>query len=412
MTYIPLFSGFSFGCFTNQGKLFPPDPKGAMRAEFLPFSRPCIGEAEIAAVAEVLRSGWITTGERCARFERRFAECVGCREAIALSSATAGMHLALAAAGVGPGDEVITPSLTWVSTVNLIVLSGARPVFADVDRDTLMVTAETVAPLIGPRTRLIIPVHYAGAPADMAPLRELAAERGVGLVEDAAHALGTAYRGEAVGRRGTAIFSFHPIKNITTAEGGMFCTDDPQLAGAVRRLKFHGLGVDAYDRKVQGRAPQAEVLSPGYKYNLPDVLAVLGLGQLERLEAFNRRRRELAARYHEKLACVEEVRPLALPDYPHTHSWHLFVVRLDIERAGMDRLAFMEALKARNIGSGLHFLAVHRHKYYREHLPAEPGSLPETEYNSERILSLPLFPDMRESDVDDVVAAIKAVLAS
>jgi UDP-4-amino-4-deoxy-L-arabinose-oxoglutarate aminotransferase len=383
-----------------------------MRAEFLPFSRPCIGEAEIAAVGDVLRSGWITTGEKCARFERRFADTVGCREAIALSSATAGMHLALTAAGVGPGDEVITPSLTWVSTVNLITLSGARPVFADVDRDTLMVTADTVAPLVGPRTRLIIPVHYAGAPADMAPLRQLAAEHGVGIIEDAAHALGTAYRGEPVGKQGTAIFSFHPIKNITTAEGGMFCTDDPQLAETVRRLKFHGLGVDAYDRRVQGRAPQAEVLSPGYKYNLPDVLAVLGLGQLERLEAFNRRRRELARYYLEKLASVGEIQPLAVPGYPHVHAWHLFVVRLDIERSGMDRLAFMAALKKRNIGTGLHFLAAHRQKYYREHLPVEPGSLPATEYNSERILSLPLFPDMRPADVDDVIEAIRDVLAA
>jgi UDP-4-amino-4-deoxy-L-arabinose-oxoglutarate aminotransferase len=301
--------------------------------------------------------------------------------------------------------------MTWVSTVNLITLSGARPVFADVDRDTLMVTADTVAPLMGERTRLIVPVHFAGAPADMAPLRQLTADSGVALIEDAAHALGSACRGEPVGRQGTAVFSFHPIKNITTAEGGMFCTDDPQLAEAVRRLKFHGLGVDAYDRNVQGRAPQAEVLSPGYKYNLPDVLAALGLGQLEQLEVFNRRRRELALRYLEKLASVEEIRPLAVPDYPHTHAWHLFVVRLDIQRAGMGRAAFMGALKKRNIGTGLHFRAVHGQKYYRETQPAAPGSLPDTEYNSERILSLPLFPDMRPGDVDDVIAAVKDVLA-
>ena len=258
-----------------------------MRAEFLPFSRPSISEADIAAVVEVLRSGWVTTGAKCAQFEQCFARAIGCREAIALSSATAGMHLALAAAGIGPGDEVITPSMTWVSTVNLITMSGARPVFADVDRDTLMVTADTVAPLIGDRTRLVVPVHYAGAPVDMAPLRQVAADSGAAIIEDAAHAVGSAYRTEPVGRRGTAIFSFHPIKNITTAEGGMFCTDDPQLGSAIRRLKFHGLGVDAYDRKVQGRSPQAEVLSPGYKYNLPDMLAALGLGQLAHLEIFH-----------------------------------------------------------------------------------------------------------------------------
>lgn len=381
-----------------------------MRREFLPFSRPSVSEEEVAAVAEVLRSGWITTGPRCAELEERFAGRVGCAGAVAVSSATAGMHLLLRAVGVGPGDEVVTPSLTWVSTVNLIVLAGARPVFADVDREILMIGAESVGKVLTERTRLILPVHYAGAPADLDPLRKLAAGHGIPLVEDAAHAAGTEYRGRPVGAEGTAVFSFHPIKNMTTGEGGMVTSDDPALLERVRRLRFHGLGVDAYDRKTQGRAPQAEVQEPGYKYNLPDILAALGLGQLARLDELNARREALARRYREELEGIEAILPLALPPYPGRHSWHLFVVRLDTERAGISRDGLMEALKKRNIGTGIHFRAAHTHRYYRETLGLPAGALPHTEWNSERILSLPLFPDMTEGDVDDVVQALREIL--
>jgi len=383
-----------------------------MRDSFLPFSRPSITETEIAAVADVLRSGWITTGPKNAELEERFFAYTGCAHAVCVSSATAGMHIVLKALDIGPGDEVITPSMTWVSTVNLIMLAGAMPVFADVDRDTLMVTAETVAEKITPRTRLIIPVHFAGAPAAMTPIRELAAQRGnLAIVEDAAHAMGTEYDGVPIGRQGTSIFSFHPIKNITTGEGGMIGTDDAELAARLRRLKFHGLGVDAFDRQTQGRAPQAEVIEPGYKYNLPDILAVIGIGQLERLEAMNARRAMLAAYYRERLRDIPEIRPLAIPDYPMKHAWHLFIVRLDTHRPDMDRDRFMADLKARNIGTGLHFRAAHLQKFYREAFPEQVGGLPDTEWNSQRICSLPLFPDMTRDDVDDVVDAIKEVLA-
>jgi UDP-4-amino-4-deoxy-L-arabinose-oxoglutarate aminotransferase len=382
-----------------------------MRETFLPFSKPSISESEIAAVAEVLRSGWITTGPKAAEFETAFGRYCNAQDAVALSSATGGMHLLLAALGIGPGDEVITPSMTWVSTVNLITLAGATPVFADIDRNTLMVSAETVAPLITRRTRLIVPVHFAGAPVDMGALRQLAADQNIRLVEDAAHAAGTEYNGEKIGRTGTAIFSFHPIKNMTCGEGGMFCSDDPVLMEKIRRLKFHGLGVDAYDRTQQGRSPQAEVLAPGFKYNLTDIAAVLGLGQLKRLDAFIEKRRELASHYHTLLADVDEILPLAQPVYPSRHAWHLFIVRLDTNRAGMDRDTFMAELKKRNVGTGLHFRAAHMQRYYRETLKLPKGALPETEWNSNRICSLPLFPDMTMSDVDDVVSAIKEVLS-
>lgn len=381
-----------------------------MRTDFLPFSRPSIAEEDIAAVVEVLRSGWITTGLKAAQFEQKFCEYVGCRGAVALMSATAGMHLALKALGIGPGDEVITPSMTWVSTANLIVLAGATPVFADVDRDTLMVSSESVQSCLTARTRAIIPVHFAGAPADIGPLRPLAAAGGIALIEDAAHALGTHYHGRHVGSSGTAIFSFHPIKNITTGEGGMFCSDDEGLLERIRRLKFHGLGVDAYDRQTQGRSPQAEVLEPGYKYNMTDIAAALGLRQLARVDAINARRAELATLYRERLSDIEELIPLGDPPYPMKHAWHLFIVRVDIEKIGFSRDEFMKKLKHRNIGTGLHFRAVHLQKYYRETLGMRPGMLPNTEWNSDRICSLPLFPDMTSDDVDDVVHAVKDVL--
>jgi len=241
-------------------------------------------------------------------------------------------------------------------------------------------------------------------------LRELASEKNIFLAEDAAHALGTEYKGEKIGRRGTAIFSFHPIKNITTGEGGMFCSDDEKLTERIRRLKFHGLGVDAYDRDTQGRSPQAEVLEPGYKYNMTDIAAVLGIKQLERLDAFNRRRTELAMRYRQRLSGIAEILPLSDPPYHVKHSWHLFIVRLDTEKAGMTRETFMKELKQRNIGTGIHFLAAHVQKYYRERLGIKAGMLPDTEWNSERICSLPLFPEMRDRDADDVAEAVRDVL--
>lgn len=381
-----------------------------MRSKFLPFSRPSISKEDIAAVTEVLHSGWITTGPKTAEFEQAFCKYVGCDGAVALSSATGGMHITLKALGIGPGDEVVTPSMTWVSMINLIVLAGAKPVFADVERDTLLVSPEAIGNCISDRTRLIVPVHFAGAAVDIAPIRAAARRRNIPLIEDAAHGLGAYYGGEHVGKSGTAIFSFHPIKNITTGEGGMFCSDDNELLDHIRRLKFHGLGVDAYDRNTQGRSPQAEVLEPGYKYNMPDIAAALGLSQLARLDEFNQKRARLAKRYKKRLAEIDEILPLSEPTYKIKHAWHLFIVRLDIEKTGIGRDEFMEELKKRNIGTGLHFRAVHLQKYYTKEMGMQRGMLPNTEWNSDRICSLPLFPDMTEADVDDVIDAIKEVL--
>ncbi len=381
-----------------------------MRNSFLPFSKPLISEEGINSVVETLRSGWITTGPKTAAFESKFSEYTGATHSVALASATAGMHVLLKALDIGPGDEVITPSMTWVSTVNLIVLAGATPVFADIDKNTLMVMPEAVERSITSKTKLIIPVHFAGAPADMQPIRKIAEKNNLLLAEDAAHAMGTVYQGEKIGAKGTAIFSFHPIKNITTGEGGMFCSDDPVLIERIKRLKFHGLGVDAYDRDTHGRSPQAEVMEPGYKYNMTDIAAALGISQLAMIDAFNQERRQLALLYRELLGEIDEVMPLSDPAYEFSHAWHLFIIRLDIEKAGMSRDAFMQELKLRNIGTGLHFRAAHMQRYYRETMNIRPGVLPNTEWNSDRICSLPLFPGMTDGDVRDVVDAIKDVL--
>jgi UDP-4-amino-4-deoxy-L-arabinose-oxoglutarate aminotransferase len=377
---------------------------------FLPFSAPDISEDEIQAVAEVLRSGWITTGAQANALEEEFGAYCGGAHSIAVASATGGMQVVLRALDIGPGDEVITPSLTWVSTINLIVLCGARPVFVDVDRNTLMLSPEAAAAAITASTRAIIPVHYAGAPIDVEGFRALSIKTGIPVIEDAAHAAGTRYRDAPVGASGTAIFSFHPIKNMTTGEGGMVVTDNEQLAERIRRLKFHGLGVDAFDRNSQGRKPQAETLEPGYKYNLTDIAASLGRGQLARLDGFNRRRTRLAEQYHQALAAIPGIEPLALPPWPHQHSWHLFIVRIIEETFGMDRDALMAGLQEKGIGSGLHFKAVHCQKYYREH-DFTAQALPNTEWNSQRICSLPLFPSMSDQDLARVVTAIRELKA-
>lgn len=378
-----------------------------MSQNFLPFSRPSMGDEEVAAVEQVLRSGWITTGPKNAELEQRFAARTGARHAVALSSATGAMHVTLLALGIGPGDEVITPSQTWVSTANMICLLGATPVFVDVDADTLMSDLASIEAAITLRTKAIIPVHYAGAAFDLDPLYALAERHGIRVIEDAAHAAGTRYKGREIGAQGTAIFSFHAIKNMTCAEGAMFVSDDQALADRVRMLKFHGLGVDAYDRMTHGRKPQAMVIEPGFKYNLADINAAIALVQLDRLDAINQQREKLAHAYLQRLQHLP-VQPLAVPQYDQQHAWHLFIVRIDEQRCGLDREAFMKGLQEQGIGTGIHFIATHMHTYYRKHFPQV--SLPATEWNSARLCSIPLFPDMTLDDVERVACAIEHTL--
>ncbi|ARU94833.1 UDP-4-amino-4-deoxy-L-arabinose aminotransferase [Tatumella citrea] len=377
--------------------------------DFLPFSRPALNEDDVSAIRDVLQSGWITTGPKNQALEAEFRQLTGASHAIAVSSATGGMHVALMALGIGPGDEVITPSLTWVSTANMIALLGAEPVMVDIDPNTLMVTPEAIEAAITARTKAIIPVHFAGAPADLDAICAVAEQHNIPVIEDAAHAAGCYYKGKHVGNQQTAIFSFHAIKNVTCAEGGMIVTNDEELANRIRTLKFHGLGVDAFDRETLGRKPQAEVITPGFKYNLTDIQAAIALNQLSRLPQINARREAIAQRYLRELADTPFL-PLEIPVWPHQHAWHLFVLRVDEQRCGLNRDQFMQQMKDRNIGTGMHFRAVHTQKYYRERYPSL--QLPATEWNSDRICSIPLFPDMTDADCSRVIAAIHEIAES
>ncbi|MCA8923658.1 MAG: aminotransferase class I/II-fold pyridoxal phosphate-dependent enzyme [Planctomycetes bacterium] len=383
------------------------------RTKPIPFSRPTIDELEIDEVVDSLRSGWITSGPKVERFEAMFRERLGVEHAVAVNSATAGLHLAIACLDLQPGDEVIVPTLTWASTANVVELCGGRTVFADVDPGTLCLDPEDARRRITPRTRAIVPVHYAGQPADLDPLRAMAQEHGLALIEDAAHALGTFYRGEEVGASGgVTVYSFHPIKNITTGEGGMIVLDDEALAERLRLLRFHGVSKNAWKRYSGGGRPRYEVVEPGYKYNMLDLQAALGIQQLKKLEAFNARRAELAERYGRLLAEVPEITPLARVDYPAVHCWHLYIVRLDLSAVTLDRDDFMQALGEEQVGTGLHFPPLHTQSFFREKYGYREGSLPHAEQAGEEIFSLPLYPLLTDEDQDDVVSAIKKVVAA
>ncbi len=377
-----------------------------IRKTFLPLNKPSICRTDIAAVTACLRSKWITTGPLCRNFEECFEKLTGARYAVSLSSATAGMHLIFNALGIGLGDEIITPSLTFASTVNMIALHGARPIFADVLPTTLNVNADDIEARITPRTRAIIPVHFAGAPADMDRILDIADRHRLTVIEDAAHAIGTRFRGIHAGGFGRiSIFSFHPIKNITTGEGGLITHNDEALETKLRHLRFHGIEREAWKRYGKGGNPEYDIESPGWKYNMTDIQAALGLAQFSRLGEFNRRRSHLVQIYREGLAGIEGIDTLAEPPYPHEHSHHLLVVMI----LGMERERFMQKLSDYNIGYGIHFPACHLLKYVRERFGVV--NLPETERAAARILSLPLFPDMTEGDVAYVCTAIREILA-
>jgi dTDP-4-amino-4,6-dideoxygalactose transaminase len=383
-----------------------------MCASQLPFSRPSLGDEEIEEVVDVLRSGWLTSGPRVKRFEEDLVAYTGAAHAVSVSSCTAGLHLALLAHGIGPGDSVVTSAMTWPATVNAIELVGARPLFADVDRGTLQITPESVEPVLTDATRAILPVHFGGQACDVDGLAKIAQRDGLVVIEDAAHALGTAYRARRVGAHGhTACFSFHPAKNMTSGEGGVVTTDDAALAEQLRLLRFHGVNRDAWARHGKASSARYEAVLPGFKYNLTDLQAAIGIHQLAKLDGFIERRTRLASLYLEALADVDAVKPLALAEHTSRHAWHLFVVTLDLERVTCDRDAFAARLGERGIGTGLHFTAVHLHRYYRERYGHREGDLPATEWASERVISLPLFPDMQDGDVARVCDAIRAVAA-
>ncbi|NLD81428.1 MAG: aminotransferase class I/II-fold pyridoxal phosphate-dependent enzyme [Smithella sp.] len=378
-----------------------------MRKDFLPFSRPSVGETEINGVISCLKSGWITTGALCKAFEDKFCQLTGAKQAVTFNSATAGMHLMLKSLKLEEGDEVITPSMTFASTVNMIALHNAKPVFVDIEYATLNINCDLIEDKITSKTRAIIPVHFAGIPVDMDKINRLARKYCLTVIEDAAHAVGTYYKGIHAGGFGhPAIFSFHPIKNITTGEGGMITLSNAGLEKKLRLMRFHGIERDAWKRYGKGGNPSYDIMEPGYKYNMPDLLAALGLAQMERWKEFNDRRKVLAELYLEGLKGLPKLDLPQVPEYEHTHAWHLFIVKVK----DYPRDAFMEKLADYNIGYGLHFPPAHALSYVRKKVGWAGRSLPETKRAAERIISLPLFPDMTEKDVHYVCRAVKEIL--
>ena len=362
-------------------------------------------------MVQVLRSGWITSGPWVQRFERDFASYVGAEHAIAVTSCTAALHLALLAHGIGPGDEVVTSAMTWPASANAVELVGARAVFADVDPGTLQVTPATLERALTGSARALLPVHFAGQACDLDAIAELARARGLLVIEDAAHAVGTEYRGRRIGAGdNTACFSFHPIKNITTGEGGMLTTADAAIAERLALLRFHGVSRDAWARYSGGSSPRYETLLPGFKYNLTDIQAALGVHQLARVDDFIERRAKLAELYRDGLSGLDALTLRTPAEHTTRHAWHLFVVSLELERVRCGRDEFMARLSELGIGTGLHFTAVHLHRYYRERYGYAPGDLPAAERASESVLSLPLFPEMLDIDIVRVCEAIRRVL--
>jgi dTDP-4-amino-4,6-dideoxygalactose transaminase len=382
-----------------------------VRDEFLAFSPPTVGSEEAEAAADAIRSGWVTTGPSAAQLEREFASVVGANDALALSSCTAGLHVALVASGVERGDEVVTTPMSFASSAHVIEQAGALPVLVDVEDDTLCMDPVGIDKALTDRTRAVLPVHYAGHPADLDPIREMAAARGVHLIEDAAHALPASYRGERIGSGPNPVaFSFYATKNLTTGEGGML-TGDSELIERARVLALHGMSRDAWDRYQAGGEWLYDVTAPGFKYNLPDPLAAIGLVQLSKLDAFQARRRAIVDRY---MAAFRGEEALQLPvERPEVeHSWHLFVLRLNLEQLTIDRARFIEEMRARNIGTSVHFIPIHLHSYYRDRYGYAPEDFPVAYENYLRIVSLPLTPALTDHDVDDVIEAVLDVVST
>ena len=381
-----------------------PDP---VRSTLLPYGRQTVDEDDIAAVAEVLRSDWLTTGPKVEEFERAFATFTGSAFAVAVSSGTAALHAAMAALGIVPGDEVIVPAITFVASANGVVYQGGTPVFADVDPRTLLVDPADVERKITPRTRAIIAVDYAGQPCDYAALRALAARHGLALVADACHALGGAEGGQPVGSLADlSTFSLHPVKPITCGEGGVITTNDADLAAKMRVFRNHGISTDFRQREKLGSWAY-EMVGLGYNYRLSDLQCALAASQLRKLPGWVARRQEIAARYDAAFAAATAFRPLAVRPGV-AHGYHLYVISL---HAGLDRDAFFTDLRAQGIGANVHYAPVYLHPFYREKFGTEPGLCPAAESAYAQILTLPVFPRMTDADADDVIAAVQRVAA-
>jgi dTDP-4-amino-4,6-dideoxygalactose transaminase len=382
-----------------------------VRGSFLPFHQPLLDSDDERAVVETLRSGWLTTGPRTKSFEQELAAYTGSKRCVAVNSCTAALHLALEASGVGPGDEVITAPITFASTANVIVHRGARPVFVDVEPDTLNIDATAIEASITPRTKAVIPVDFAGHPCELDAIMSLGARLGLTVIEDAAHAIGAEYKGRRVGGLADmTCFSFYATKNITSGEGGALTTNHQERADRIGIMALHGISRDAWKRYGTDGYRHWDIIAPGYKYNMFDLQAALVRSQFQKMERFYARRLALKLRLDAGLADLPEIR---LPGERSwvKHAYHLYPIVVATEKLTADRDTIMNAIQAENIGIGIHFRAVHLHPYYAETFGFERGMFPNAEYFSDRTISLPLYPRMTDADADDVVAAVRKVIA-
>jgi perosamine synthetase len=380
-----------------------------VRSQLLPYGRQSIDEDDILAVVETLRSDWLTTGPKVNEFEEAFAAHVGAGFAVAFSSGTAALHGAVFAAGIEPGDDAITSPLTFAATANCILYQGGRPVFADVREDTLNIGPERVAKCITPRTKALLPVDYAGHPADLDELHQIADDHGLTVIEDACHALGAEHRGRRVGSIShMTVFSFHPVKHLTTGEGGMVTTDNLRFAETLRKFRNHGISSGARERQAQGQW-QYEMVLLGFNYRLTDIACALGLRQLSKLEKNLARRREIAGKYTEALRAL----PGVLPPVVRTEvrpAWHLYPLRLELASLSVSRAEIYQALRAENIGVNVHYIPVHLHPYYRERFGYKHGDYPVAEAAYESLISLPMFHGMGDRDADSVIGSVEKVI--
>lgn len=380
------------------------------REDFIPYNLPDITQAEIDEVVDTLRSGWIAKGPRTIKFEQAFAEYLGAKHAIAVNSCTAALHVSLLTQNIGPGDEVITTPMTFASTASTILHCGAKPVFADIDYRTGCIDPEEIAKKITPHTKAIVPVHYSGQVCDLDRIYELADEHNLYVSEDAAHALWSRYKGRLIGNklRGAASYSFYATKNLATGDGGMLVTDRDDIAERARILVGQGMSHNAWNRYAKGGSWKYDIVEPGYKYNMFDIQAALGLVQLSRLEEMQKRRLEIAARYQEEFGKIDAVEPPFVPEFA-THCWHLYVLRVLPELLTIDRDQFIVELNERNVGTSVHFIPTHTMTAFRK-LGWKPGDFPMAEKHFERIISLPLYPSMTDEQVQYVIDAVRDIV--
>lgn len=381
-----------------------------MRSNYLVFGQPIIEQEEIDEVITSLKSGWIGTGPKVAQFESAFINYIGSKYAIAVSSCTAGLHLSVLAMGVNPGDEVIVPTMTFTATANAVVHTGAKPVFVDVDKYEMTIDADDIRRKITKKTKAIIPVHFSGRACNINLIEQIASEHNLKIIHDAAHAVETEYEGKKIGcYRDIANFSFYVTKNITTAEGGMITTDNEEIAQKLKIYALHGMSKDAWRRFSDDGYRHYEVIYPGYKYNMTDLQAAIGIQQLKKVHRFAKRRKEIWDRYKKELSIL----PLILPPETapnSTHAMHLFIIMIDSEKTKVTRDELISRLHRKNIGTGVHYIALHLQPYYREIYGHKRGDFPNADFISERTLSIPFSAKLTDEDVTDVIASLKEIL--